>query len=403
MLTQMNEVKNILSKLFWTSLIGGMIGTIDFIFGQGLLYLSSFREQHILWLLPWLPLAGLVIIWLGKTFSQEVTKGMGLIFEVGHRERKSISLLLIPFSIVSTWLTHLFGGSAGREGVAVQLGGTIGQFVSRIRQKEGETSYWLVIGMAAGFAGLFQTPIAATFFALEVLYVGKLIYEVLPYALLASFISAKVTHFLGLEKFVAPIHSLPKWNSSLFLKLCLAGLLFGIIGWLFSNLLLKAKQWAKVTFPNPTKRILIMGAGTALLLASLYYGRYSGLGTHLISESFNHGTIYSTDWLLKLLLTILTLAAGFQGGEVTPLFSIGASFGFLLGTWLGLPTPFLAALGYSSVFAAATNTYLGPLFIGVEVFGPGILPYLLLTLTVSFAINKNQSIYTGQKINTFYS
>ncbi len=348
-------------------LLGVLVGLIDAIFGRVLIGLSEFRDHHLFYLIPALPLAGLLIVYLYQKFAGKAAQGMGLIFKVGHNEEDQVPLRLIPLVTVTTWLTHLFGGSAGREGVAVQLGATVSHAFSRYFKLPNASRIFLTMGMAAGFGGLFQTPIAATFFALEVLTLGQLSLPILVPTLIASFVASTTSHLLGL-------------------------------GNLFAYLLSLAKKKVASLLPNPYYRVLLGSVVLTCLLLILWKGRYTGLGTNLIALSVGGGTIYPLDWLLKLLLTVFTLSLGFQGGEVTPLFAIGASLGAVLAPVLGLPIPLVAGLGYLSVFGSSTNTLLAPIFIGVEVFGPAnALPYAIV-MAFAYLINHKTSIYGQQKM-----
>ena len=227
--------------------------------------------------------------------------------------------------------------------------------------------------------------------------VGKIESRALIPTAIAAFTASTTSHLLGLEKFTATITSPGAFVFSSVWKVILLGLAFGIVGGVFAFGLKKAKQLAVLRFPDPYKRIFFIGAAASILLLFLHAGRYSGLGTTLISKSFESGIIYNYDWVLKIMLTIITLAAGFQGGEVTPLFDIGATLGIVLAPIIGLPLTFAAALGYIAVFAAATNTFMGPLFIGAEVFGFQYLPFFFVVVIVAYAFNGNQTIYGGQK------
>ena len=395
MKNKFKEYKKLLIYSLLAILIGVIVGAIDTLFGRILLLIGDFRDDRVLYLLPFLPFSGIIIMLLYKYFSKESIKGMTLVFKTGHGENKIIPRMLIPLVMISTWITHLFGGSAGREGVAVQLGATVSHnFANRFKL---DSKAFLVIGMAAGFSGLFQTPLAATFFALEVLVSGVLIYDVLLPTIIGAYSASLTSHFLGLEKFSFNIEKTISLNRETIIKLIVLGIIFGLVGAFFAHSLdfLKAKLNSFIS--DPIKRIFFIGIILALLLIFLHLGRYSGLGTNLIDLSFSEGNIYSYDWILKILLTILTLSAGFQGGEVTPLFSIGASLGVVLGGLLGLPIFLCAALGYIAVFGSATNTLIAPIFIGAEVFGAENTIYFVIICAISFIISGNKSIYTSQK------
>lgn len=292
---------------------GIAVGAVDAVFGRVLLYLGAVRDAHTAWFLPFLGLIGALMAWAYKRYGAGCENGMGMVFEAGHAEREAIPLRLVPFVICATWLTHLFGGSAGREGVAVQLAAA------------------------------------------------------------------------------------PEWSAELALELTALGIVFGLTGAAFAFCLKRAKKLAQNRLKNPVLRALVMGVALSAVLYLLYRGRYCGLGTNLINASLAGEPIYAWDWALKLALTVLTLSAGFQGGEVTPLFSIGASLGAALAGLLGLPAAFCAALGYAAVFGSATNTLLAPALIGAEVFGWAAAPHFFAVCALAYAVNGGRSIYSGQE------
>ena len=378
-------------------LIGLIVGGLDAVFGRILLAVSSFRSDHFYYLIPFLALAGLATVYIYQRFGKRANKGMGLVFSIGQQSDETIPRRLIPIAMLTTWLTHLFGGSAGREGVAIQIGASVANYLGDLAKAKNR-HIMVMVGMAAGFSGLFQTPLAATLFAVEVIVVGSIYYQAILPALIASLVAAQTSHFLGLEKFSYTVTKLPTLNLLIIMKLVVIGIAFGLTGFLFSWLLGKTKASLGTLLPNPYLRIAVGSVILSVLFVVFDQGRYSGLGTNLISTTFSGGPIFAWDFIVKLLLTILTLSIGFQGGEVTPLFAIGATLGMLLGALMGLPLTFVAALGYAAVFAAATNTFFAPILIGCEVFGFSLLPYLLITVSVSYALNFNHSIYTAQKI-----
>lgn len=377
--------------------IGLVVGGIDAVFGRVLLAITDFRNGHPMQLIPFLAFAGALIAFAYLKFGGKSSKGMNLIFEVGHGEEEVIPLRLIPFIISGTWITHLFGGSAGREGVAVQIGATFSHWIGRKIPLKNSSHIFLVTGMAAGFAGLFGTPIAAVFFAMEVLTAGALEYQALLPAVTAAFTASAAAQFLGLEKFTFALTGKMDLAFSDMWRFLLLGILFGVVGGAFAWTLKYMKNILASHWKQPVIRIFIMGLILSVLLLLLYKGRYAGLGTNLIHASFYGEEILSYDWILKFLLTVLTLAAGFQGGEVTPLFSIGASLGVVAGPILGVPSEIAAALGYAGVFGSATNTFLAPVLIGTEVFGSAYLPHFFLVCAFAYLFNLNKSIYSLQK------
>ena len=392
------EYKNIIIISIISIVIGILVGAIDAVFGRVLLAITDFRIQHFNWLIIFLPFIGVLIVYTYQKIGKNSAKGMSLIFAVGFEEENVIPKRLIPLVMVSTWLTHLFGGSAGREGVAVQIGGALSHNIGRKIGLQDSSKIFLVSGMAAGFAGLFQTPLAAIFFAMEVLVVGSIEYGALFPSIVASFVASNTAHLLGLEKFRMELNSTFDLSIPFVLQLIFLGLVFGIVGGGFAHILGFCKNHFNQRFSNPILKIFIMGCVLSALLFLVHHGRYSGLGTNLIQNSFLESDIYWYDWLLKGAFTIVTLAIGYQGGEVTPLFSIGATLGVVLAGILGLPVTFVAALGYAALFGSATNTILAPIFIGVEIFGYEYLPYFFVVCAIAYVFNGNKSIYTAQKI-----
>lgn len=378
--------------------IGIIVGVIDTIFGKGLIEVTNIRNNYFVWLIPFLPLAGILIVFVYSKIGKNSSKGMSLIFSVGMGEDETIPKRLIPLIIASTWLTNLFGGSAGREGAAVQIGGTAGYTIGKRLKIENSTKIFLITGMAAGFAGLFQTPIAAIFFAMEVLTAGAMEYSALFPSIIAAFVASFTSHSLGLEKSSVNFSFSVDWDGYFSAKLVVMGILFGIVGSLFAKTLNWSKKYFGERFQNPMLKVIILGCILSLSIFLLHKGRYAGTGSNLITSAFSRDKIYGYDWICKFLLTILTLSAGYQGGEVTPLFSIGATFGSFLAPILGLPLDFVAALGYIAVFGSATNTMLAPIFIGAEVFGFDYLPYYFIVSAIAYVFNGNKSIYSAQKI-----
>lgn len=380
-------------------IVGIIVGAIDALFGRVLIAISDFRTIHYQYLLPFLPLAGLAITAMYYYFSKLSLKGMKLVFEVGQKKTDSIPLLLIPLVMIGTWITHLFGGSAGREGVAVQIGATLSHAIGRKFNFPENGRLMLVIGMAAGFGGLFQTPLSATFFAIEVIVIGKMDYEALLPALVSAYTAAFTSHSLGLEKFSVVIKdSVNLSGTKTILSVICLGILFGLVGRLFSFSLSRLKMYMGDKITNQFLRIGAMAIPLAILLFVLHEARYSGLGTNLISAGFTNQTIYGYDWILKLLFTIFTLAIGFQGGEVTPLFSIGTSLGVILGGIFGLPPMLCAALGYAAVFGSATNTLIAPIMIGLEVFGGADMVLFVIVCVIAYGVNGDISIYAQEKL-----
>jgi len=373
-------------------------------FGRILLWIGTVRTAHLLWFLPFLPLAGILMVWVYQKYGKESSQGMSLIFDAANGKADRIPLRLIPLLIGSTWLTHLCGGSAGREGVAVQLGATVahctGSQIPIFRRIPDAVRILTISGMAAGFSGLFHAPLAAVCFALEVLAVGKLEYRALLPSALSAVAAYLISTALGLETFQVV---LPETTiSPLSFQMLLLGIAAGLTGGLFTLLLRLGKQQTAKWLPNPLVRIGVCGVVLAILLYLCGNGRYTGLGTNLISLACSGETVYCFDFLCKLLLTVFTLSIGFQGGEVTPLFAIGACLGAALAPCLGIPTALAAALCYAAVFGSASNTLLAPICIGTEVFGFAYLPHFAVVCTIARLCNGNRSMYGKQTVSPLF-
>ena len=418
--------------------LGAVIGALTACFGDISDKLSAIRDANPLYFIPALAIGGAAIVFAYKKWGRWTERGMDQVFAVGLNKETDFPLVAIPMAAVSTWLTQLFGGSAGREGAAMQIGSALSYNISKKLPFENAAHVMLVTGLAAGFAGIFQAPMAATAFALEVLLVGHLELGALLPAAAAAFTACKVSSMLGFHKFSVDLNSLldasgfsasiftneGSLDGNLLVKLALMGVLFGIVGGGFAKLLGLSQNFFAKKFPNNIKRIAIMGVGISALLLVFFQGRYAGLGTNLLDMCFGinaagavdaAGTaaenvigavdavgtaaaIHGYDWILKFALTILTLSAGFIGGVVTPLFAIGATFGVFVAGMFGMPLALAAALGFAAVFASASTTLWAPILIAGEIFGFDCLPAFFIVCTVAYICNGGQSIYKQKKI-----
>ena len=400
-------------------ILGAVIGALTACFGDISDRLSAIRDANPLYFIPALAIGGAAIVFAYKKWGRWTERGMDQVFAVGLNKESDFPLVSIPMAAVSTWITQLFGGSAGREGAAMQIGSALSYNISKKLPFENAAHVMLVTGLAAGFAGIFQAPMAATAFALEVLLVGHLELGALLPAAAAAFTACKVSSMLGFHKFSVDLSSLldaSGFSASIFtnegaldgkflVKLAVMGVLFGIVGGGFAKLLGLSQNFFAKKFPNSIKRIAIMGVGISALLLVFFQGRYAGLGTNLLDMCFGIagnadliGNVAGYDWILKFALTILTLSAGFIGGVVTPLFAIGATFGIFIASMFGMPIALAAALGFAAVFASASNTLWAPILIAGEIFGFNCLPAFFIVCTVAYICNGGQSIYKQKKI-----
>lgn len=364
------------------------------LFGQILLFLISISKNYYQYLIFLTPIVLIFTKYSNKKIKTHAV-GMKYFVEAANKEKDKVSWFFPIVLTINTLLAHISGVSVGREGVAVQLGGAIGKNMTTNSFSEKQKQYFVRLGMISGFAALFQTPLAAVFFIIEI--IGKkirvttgFIYEFLSY-IVAAFISAKLSHFLGLEKFFVEVSvSNNDINLVNILKITFISIILIFTGILFVIIQKKSKV-AVATYKYLTWVLLVL----FIVMSFTLNFRYASLGTNLIDFSFNdYESIKDYDFILKLIFTALCTAIGFSGGEVTPLFAIGASCGVVLGIWLGLPVLMVASLGYCLVFSSATKTWITPIFLALEVFGFKLMLITILPAVLLYFINKKYSIYS---------
>lgn len=363
------------------------------VFGQILLKLIEITSGYYKYLIVLTP-----IILLFTKFSNKYLKtnmiGMKYFIEAATDKKDKVSWSFPFILTLNTILAHGFGVSVGREGVAVQLGGAIGGNLAGGDFSDEKKQFFVKLGMICGFAGLFQTPLAAVVFILEVVserfnFTVNKVYEYMTY-IIGAYISAFVSHKLGLEKFFVGIDvSKVKINIELLIKIILIGIVFVFVGIFFVVIQRKIKE--VVVLNEKIGWILLI---VFILASFIFEYRYASLGTNLIGLSFtNFEQIQIYDFILKIVLTAICTGIGFSGGEVTPLFAIGATCGVILGTYLGLPILVTAALGYCLVFSAATKTSIAPILLALEVFGYKLMLFAIVPAFLIYLINKKYSIY----------
>ncbi len=388
----------LLKWLFIALVIGVCVGGASAFFLITLHWCTNYREEHtkIIWLLP---AAGFLIGALYYYFGKSVVRGNNQLIEEYHYPEKTIPFKMAPLVLVTTLMTHLFGGSAGREGTAVQIGGAIADQFSRfIDLRSLDRRLLLIMGISAGFAAVFGTPLAGAIFALEVLIIGRIRFESLMPSILVAIIADQACRQFGGTHTDYMISEVP--NMSLInIGLCIiAGICFGLVARIFS----KSTHFWSVLFKKlnyPPLRPVIGGIVIALAVYFMGTTRYVGLGVSTIEASFTEqGLPY--DFILKLLFTTFTLGAGFKGGEVTPLFFVGATLGNALFWFLPLPMDLLAAMGFVAVFAGATNTPIACTFMGIELFGIEGGQYIAIACFIGYLFSGHSGIYNSQIIGS---
>lgn len=377
-------------------IIGASTGLILFGFSRSLIFVTDLRRHY--GILPYclLPIAGMVVAFIYSKIGKDIDHGNNLILDEIHNPTKKIHFKMVPMIFLSSLISHLFGASVGREGVGVQIGAGIADQFSFIKL---DRPIILMMGMSAGFAAIFHAPLAGAIFGVEIFMVGALSYEALLPCLMSASIGFYTIQLLAPSNEHLFYLEVPKYSIPNFLMVTLVGVSFGLLARLFVFSLHSLKQLFNEKIPISILRPFI--SGVILLGFYVFIGsdRYHGLGEEIIETALSgkHNNILPFDFLGKLFSTAITIAGGFKGGEVMPLFYIGATFGSSLSVMVPLAKTFLAALGFVSVFAGASNAPLASLILAMEFFGSDIGLYAAIAIVISFFFSGHRGIYTSQR------
>lgn len=372
-----------------------VMGIISFVFLKMLGLSSVFREffPYCIWFLP---LSGMLTAFVYKRYGGESSKGNNLIIQSAN-EGVKVPKRLAFLTFIFTLLTHFSGGSAGREGTAVQIGGTLTSNVAdKLGFKSDDRKIIIFSGLSAAFGSVFGTPLAGAFFGMEICCIGQLSVSAVIPCFLSSYLANVVTLLLGATHEVHKISAIPSLDIKSVLVFISASILFGLIGKLFALGVKYLKLLYAKIFKNTVLSALIGSVIVVLLIVLLNLNEYEGLSTWQQTTAFE-GNANWYDMPVKFILTTLTLGAGFQGGEVTPLFDIGASFGGWYANMFGIEPSFLAAIGLICVFGSAANTPITTIMLGIELFGAEAVPYFVFASLISFIASGKSGIYSVQE------
>lgn len=387
-----------MAKLLLLSCVVALLaGTASAFFLHSLVWATAMRDSHR-YLLCLLPLAGFVVGWVYLRYGSRVEAGNNLLIDEIHDPTRIVPLRMVPLVLWGTVMSHLFGASVGREGTAVQMGGALAdQLTHLLKLGNADRRILLMCGIAAGFASVFGTPLAGAVFALEVLAIGRMRYDALFPCLLAAIVADQVGLAWGVLHTHYAIQFIPAISGWTLLATLVAGALFGLTGKLFADSTHALSARIKHLVKYPPLRPLLGGLLLLVIVWPTGADRYIGLGIPVIVDAFQQ-PLAPYDFAAKLGLTVLSLASGFKGGEVTPLFFIGATLGNALSPLLHLPFSLLAGLGFVAVFAGAANTPLASTIMAMELFGSEVGIYAALACVASYYFSGHSGIYRSQRI-----
>lgn len=390
------NLKLCLRWILFSCLTGVVVGSFGTLFAYCMKWVTDYRMAHSS-VIYYLPLAGIVIVFLYEVFDYKNDKGTNLVLSTIHAET-DIPFKMAPMIFLSTIITHLFGGSAGREGAALQLGGSIGNQLGRLfRFDEKDKRIVIMCGMSAAFSAVFGTPVAAAIFSMEVVSVGVMYYAALVPCVFASMVASRFAVNMGLEQENFPSLLVPSLSVGTGAKITLLAVLCAGLSVLFCILLHSTGDLFRKYLKNPYLRIAFAGAVLVILTELLGTRDYLGAGTEMIHQAVAGKTVWYA-FFLKIIFTALTLEAGFKGGEIVPSFFIGATFGCLFGTIAGLSPSLCAATGMAAVFCGVTNCPITTMLISFELFGFEGVPYFLIAISVSYLLSGYYGLYHDQTI-----
>ena len=381
---------------FFSLIIGALGGGVGALFSHLISYVTQVRMAND-WLLYLLPLGGVVIAFLYHILKVE-HQGTNQVFEA-VRSEKQVPFSLAPAITLGAGITHLLGGSAGKEGAALQLGGSIASVVGKAFKTDEKDRHILTVsGMAAVFAAVFGTPMGAAVFAVEVVSVGYVSLS----ALYPSFASALVAYLMAVKLGVHPerfnVDVIPEVSAEYLMKVLALAVVVALVSIVFCLAMKHSHEAFEKYIRNPYIRALV--GGVAIIVLTLIIGNrdYNGSGMHIIEGVFHGEEVSKWAFLLKIVFTAITIGSGFKGGEIVPTLFIGATLGYTMAGAVGMPVAFCAAIGMVALFASVTNCPIATVFLAVELFGAEGLLYYALAIFVAFVLSGYFSLYTGQKI-----
>ncbi|MDE6055671.1 MAG: chloride channel protein, partial [Lachnospiraceae bacterium] len=392
----LNRIKISIKWVVFSIISGIVVGTAGTLFYFSMSFVTKLRGNYP-WILYFLPIGGLLIVGAYRLMHDENDTGTNLVLSAIH-SGDHLPLRMAPLIFISTLITHLCGGSAGREGAALQLGGSIGNGIGRLfRFDEKDKHIMIMCGMSAAFSALFGTPMAAAIFSMEVVSVGIMHYSALVPCVVAALIAHGIATSAGASAEIFIIEEIPSFRVETAVIISVLAILCAVVSIVFCVMLHKSEYFYKKIFRNPYIRVVAGGCFIILLTLLVGDQSYNGTGINVIERCFD-GTVRPEAFLMKMLFTALTLGAGFKGGEIVPSFFTGAAFGCLFGNLIGFSSTLCSAVGMAAVFCGVTNCPITSLLISFELFGYEGMPYFLLAVAFSYMLSGYFGLYHSQKI-----
>lgn len=385
-------VKWILCAIF----IGLTVGAVGTVFHFGLETVSGYIEQFP-WFIFLLPFAGICIVGLYKIFNMEEDKGTNSIF-VSIRSNEKIRFMMGPLVFLATVTTHMLGGSAGREGAALQIGGSLAYNIGDLFKMDDKDKKLITMcGMSAAFAAVFGTPITAAIFSIEVISVGVMYYSALVPCIVAAVVGASFAKACGAVPTAYKLLEIPNMDFPSFAKVALLSVLTALLGMLFCFILENFKKYFSKYIKNGFIRAALCGVIVAILTLVVGNHDYNGAGMNIISRAIS-GDVDPSAFVFKMIFTAVTLSGGFRGGEIVPVFFTGATFGNTASKLVGLNSSFGAGIGLVSLFCAATNCPITSVILSIELFGAEGLVFFAVSVAISYMLSGYSGLYSEQKI-----
>ncbi len=387
---------SLLKWLLFAIIAGVGVGGVSSAFAIAMNVATEYRSSH-LWVFCFLPIGGLVIVAMYSAFHYKNDKGTNLVLSMIHA-KADIPFKMAPLIFMATTITHFFGGSAGREGAALQLGGSIGNQLGRWFHLDEQDKHVLVMcGMSAAFAALFGTPMAAAIFAMEVVSVGVMYYAALLPCVFSSIIASRLSISMGIDPEAFHIVDIPELHIVTGSKMMVIAAICGVLSIVFCILLHTTGDLFRKYLKNPYIRIVAASFIIMMLTFILWTDDYMGAGINVIERAIE-GEANASSFFWKMIFTALTIEAGFKGGEIVPSFFIGATFGCAFGHLIGLSPSLCGATGMIAMFCGVTNCPITSMMIAFELFGFEAVPYFLIAISISFVTSGYYGLYHDQTI-----